>query len=292
MSSIEKAINKLATNKDPAAQPDRESGVSYLLDEASGSHGSRSSLPGSRHEHINLEVLAGLGFLTPTNSQNNALAEEFRNIKRPVLNNAFGKPAEIVANGNLVMVTSALPGEGKTFTSINLAMSIAKEMDKTVLLVDADVSMSGVTQRLGIDTGIGLSDVLRDPNIPLNEVLITTNIPKLTILSAGQDRGYMTELLASENMQHLIADIANRYSDRIIIFDSPPLMVTSESKVLANQMGQIVVVIEADNTPQQAVKDALQLLDSSKAIGLVLNKSSSSGTGYGYGYGYGYGKSR
>ena len=108
----------------------------------------------------------------------------------------------------------------------------------------------------------------------MNEVLINTNIPKLTVLSAGQNRGHMTELLASENMQRLVADIANRYPDRIIIFDSPPLLVTSESKVLASQMGQIIVVVEADKTPQQVVLDALQLLDASKAIGLVLNKSS------------------
>jgi len=185
-----------------------------------------------------------------------------------------------------VLVTSAVPEEGKTYCAINLAISIALEMDRTVLLVDADVVRPSVSPALGLEPGKGLMDVLLDRRINLAEVLWKTDIGKLTLLPAGTAHKHSTEVLASDAMRGLLHEIAERYHDRIIIFDSPPLLAASEASVLATQVGQIVMVVEAGKTTDSAVKDALGRIDSSKVTGLLLNKGEISSPGYGYG-GYG-----
>jgi receptor protein-tyrosine kinase len=207
---------------------------------------------------------------------------------------ANGKGATVVANANMIMVTSSLAGEGKTFTAINLAMSIATEMDKTVLLVDADVAKPDVTSRLGVQAEKGLIDVLLEDDLTLPDVLIRTDIPKLTLLPAGRKHVHSTELLASDGMRQLTVELSSRYPDRIVIFDSPPMCLTSEARVLAGLMGQIVLVVEEGKTSQHSVKQALDMLDSNEIIGVVLNKKKRSKFGgdgqYGrYGY-YGYGQ--
>ena len=277
MSSIEKAIDKLKGN-------DKEEVVPL----------SRMSNPrvdsgnaASRFVNLDLAKLRAAGFVTHDLSANR-IVEEYRNIKRPILQNAFGQNAGSVDLGNLVMVTSAVPDEGKTFTAINLAMSIAREREKTVLLVDADVSKAGISTTLEFDPGIGLSDYLSDTSLSFDQIVIKTNIPKLAFISAGSRRSDMTELLTSVHMKQFANELAGRYPDRVILFDSPPLLVTSEAKVLAECMGQIIVVVEAESTSTHMIKEALNYLDSSKVIGLVLNKNRSvSKAGYGYGYGYG-----
>jgi len=238
----------------------------------------------SRHENINLAKLKKMGIITP-DAERSKIAEEFRLIKRPLLANALGQGAAPIKNGNLIMVTSSLPGEGKSFCSINLAISIALEMDRTVLLVDADVARPRILEYLGLKKdSLGLLDVLRDNKLELADVLIRTNIEKLTILPAGQTYRHATELLASEAMDALLEDMVNRYPDRIIIFDSPPLLSTSEASALATQMGQIVMVVEAEKTPQDAVKEALSRIESCDVIGMLLNKTTSiPGSDY-YGY--------
>ena len=148
-------------------------------------------------------------------------------IKRPLIDNAMGKGATQIENGNLIMITSALPGEGKTYTATNLAMSIAMELDNTVMLVDADVARPNLLKRLGVPPARGLMDVLVDESIELSQVLLRTNVEKLTILPSGTPHPRATELLASDAMINLLADMANRYSYRIIIFDSPPALAAS-----------------------------------------------------------------
>lgn len=210
--------------------------------------------------------------------------EEYRYIKRPLLQNAFGQTRSLVNNGNLVMVSSAVAGEGKTFTSINLSLSIARELDRTVLLIDADVTRQGVSRMLGIEHHRGLTDLLSNPTLGVNDVLITCDVPKLKLLPAGQDHSNVAELLASENMRHLTEEMARRYSDRLILFDAPPLLAASEARVLAGLVGQILLVVEAERTTQFMVQEAVSNLDSSKAIGLVLNKSQQrAGSSYFYG---------
>lgn len=228
------------------------------------------------------------GGVTP-NEEKTQIAEEFRLIKRPLIMNAFNQGAGRVNNGNLIMVTSALAGEGKTFCAINLAMSIATEMDHTVLLVDADVARPSIPRYLGLNAERGLLDVLRDDKLELADVMMRTNVEKLTILTSGKKSRHATELLASQSMSNLLADIAQRYSDRIVIFDSPPLLLTTESQVLATQMGQIVMVVEAETTTQKTVMEALRQIESCDVINLIYNKARAmSGGGY-YGYNYSYG---
>ncbi|MBY0578914.1 MAG: XrtA-associated tyrosine autokinase [Burkholderiales bacterium] len=242
----------------------------------------------SQYREINLEGLRARNIITPHGDHTRS-AEEFRMIKRPLLDNAFDST---IPNGNLIMVTSSLPGEGKTFCTINLAMSIAMELNRTLLLVDADVSKPSVLRQLGITSDKGLLDLLQDKNLKLADVLIRTNIENFSVLPSGRHHKKATELLASEAMAELLQDMAQRYPDRIILFDSPPLLVTTEASVLASHMGQIVMVVEAEKTPQPAVREALSLIDSCDIVGIVLNKTTSiPGAGhYGYGYGYGYGQ--
>ncbi|WP_439535605.1 XrtA-associated tyrosine autokinase [Methyloversatilis sp.] len=244
----------------------------------------------SRRVELDLKRLDEMRIVTPR-SPRSQIAEEFRMIKRPILANARGKGASPVENGNLIMVTSSVPGEGKSFNSINLAMSIAMELDNTVLLVDADVARPSVLNLLGLPPAKGLMDVLLDKTVTLSDVLLRTNIEKLTLLPAGMPHKNATELLASRSMKNLLVEIAHRYPDRIIVFDSPPLMVTTEAPVLAQSMGQLVLVVEAGRTTQTMVKQALAKVASCPVKMLVLNKAryarSDGYYGY-YGYGYGY----
>ena len=254
-----------------------------------GAHLAPHVKPGPKTVQIDLTALGASGYVTP-NAPRSVTTDQYRVIKRPLLDNATGKGASLVANGNLIMVTSALPGEGKSFTAINLAMSLAMEQDHTVMLVDADVTRPSVMSRLGLPPAAGLMDVLRDAKIKLPDVLLRTNIDKLTLLPAGLPHDRATELLASDAMTDLLDEMSKRYSDRIIIFDSPPLLLTTEARVLANHMGQVVVVVRAEKTLQSEVEHALSTIESCPIKLMVLNQVRSHGLGaYGYGYGYGQG---
>lgn len=245
----------------------------------------------SRNVEINLDALAAAGIVTP-NAPRSQIADQFRVVKRPLISNAMGKGASVIANGNLIMVTSALPGEGKSFTAINLALSIATELDYTVMLVDADVARPSVLNVLGLKPSRGLLDLVQDETLDLSDVLLKTNIDKLTVLPSGTPHPRATELLASDAMTRLVEDMGKRYSDRIIIFDSPPLLLTTEARVLASHMGQIVMVVRAEKTLQSDVHHALATIEACPVKLMLLNQANTSfkgGYGYGYGSGYGYG---
>ena len=234
---------------------------------------------------LDLERLGRSGLLVPTQARS-AQAEEFRQIKRPLLKNARSK--EAAANRlSLIMVTSALPGEGKTFCGINLAMSMATEIDMSVLLVDADVIRPEVLQRLGIEAEKGLLDLLTDPNLSFSEVVLKTNIPKLSILPSGRRTNLSTELLASEAMEALLISLANSHPDCVVIFDAPPLLVTSEAKVLASRVGQVVLVVEASKTQRSTVAQAFAAVEQCPIVMSVLNKAHEHSGPHDYGYYYG-----
>lgn len=224
------------------------------------------------HYTFNYEALSRQGFITP-NGDRNSTAEEYRSLKRPLLMNAFGKGAVPVPRGNLVMVVSSLPGEGKTFSALNLAMSMAMEKDKTVLLVDSDVVKLSLTRLLGLEGRPGLQDALGNSETSIGDVIINTDLPNLSLIPAGKARTNSTELLASETMERVCAELSTRYPDRIVLFDAPPILVTNEAKVLSHQMGQILLVVEAGRTLQNVVTEALTHLDENKVIGLLLNKT-------------------
>ncbi len=304
MSSIEKAIERLAktkaTNlkKPDSAKPSpsdnleesrsRSSIDSYEVEARQPpqeqappvSPPEASPRKGKPNQKITLDykALAALGYAVP-DSESKQLAEEYRIIKRPVVMNAFGKGAAPIEHGNLISIASSLPSEGKTFTALNLGMSIASEMDATVLLIDGDVIKASLTKLIGADSNRGLIDLLEDTECKVNDVILDTQNPKLKIIPAGTRSAQSTELLASQAMERLLAELAERYRDRIILFDSPPILATSEASVLNHLMGQVLLVVEAGGTPVDAVKDAISRLDTDKAVGLVLNKSRNSKAG-------------
>jgi exopolysaccharide/PEP-CTERM locus tyrosine autokinase len=232
---------------------------------------------------IDLRPVRQLGFITP-DAPMEQIADEFRVIKRPIIRNALGREGIRVKNGNLVMVTSALPGEGKTFTALNLALSVALEYDNTVLLIDGDVAHPTLPSLLGAPPSPGLLDLLTRDDVDVADALVKTNVEKLTLLLAGSRQRRSTELLASEQMASLLRELATRYPDRIIIFDSPPLLPTTEARVLASLMGQIVMVVAADSTSQHAVTQALGTIESCEIVLMMLNKSSRTDVGTYYGY--------
>jgi receptor protein-tyrosine kinase len=309
MSIIEKAANKIGAIE--SGQPQPAAPTESLIEGAMNRQRSRASdaviaVPAepvrgkaepatsgegfSQTQSINLARLHRMGVVSP-DAEKSQIAEEFRIIKRPLIANAFGQGGARVRNGNMIMVTSSLPGEGKSFCAINLAISMAMEMDRTVLLIDADVAKPRVPEYLGIHADKGLLDVLQDKNLKLSDVMIKTDIAKLTVLPAGRTYKRATELLASDAMTRLVEDIGNRYPDRIILFDSPPLLATSEASVLATHMGQIVMVVEAERTSQEAVREALSHIQSCEVVNMLLNKATPTpGADYYYGYYGSYGK--
>ena len=295
MSSIEKAIERLAKSKaagsakqaDGAkpgsggvvpAQGAQPSTIEALAaDKPAARSGAPAASPSKPNQKLMLDytALAALGYVVP-DSENKQLAEEYRVIKRPVVMNALGKGAAPIEHGNLISIVSSLPSEGKTFTALNLGLSIASEMDATVLLIDGDVIKASLSKLIGADSNRGLIDLLEDPECTVRDVILDTQNPKLKIIPAGTRSAKSNELLASQAMERLLSELAERYSDRVILFDSPPLLATSEASVLSHLMGQVLLVVEAGSTPVDAVKESVARLDTDKAVGLILNKSRNS----------------
>ncbi|TQV76249.1 XrtA-associated tyrosine autokinase [Denitrobaculum tricleocarpae] len=247
------------------------------------------SARGSREVRIDFDRLRHEGILTPDRGRS-LTTEEFRIIKNSVLRNRWQENSNL---HNLIMVTSAVPGEGKTFTAINLAMSISTEKDLTVLLIDGDLSRPSIVKRLGVTANKGLLDLLEDPSLDVGDVILKTNVESLSIIPAGKPNHMSTELLASTRMKRLVEEISKRYPDRIIVFDAPPVLATTESSILARHADQIVFVVEAEGTRRSAVKSALDLISTCPNIGLILNKArpqfgaTQFGSYYGGYYGYG-----
>ncbi len=319
MSVIEKAVDKLEKGSDAGGNSPNGAEVDAKPDSRDQNKSYESALANTETEtgmheqevlsvskpvkrpvadtiHLPFEQLKALGIVTP-DAQRSQIAEEYRGIKRPLLMNIDGRGAAEIDNANLILVTSALPGEGKTFSALNLAISIAMEQDKTVLFVDADVARAKAAALLKVpDDRPGLIDLLQNKGDRISDVILHTDIPNLKIIPAGEAHERSTELLASQSMHKLTQEMSRRYNDRVIVFDSPPLLLTSEANVLANLMGQIVFVVEAEKTSQKTVAEALSHLSDDKVIGLVLNKSRlksrDNQSYYDYGYGYGQGRKR
>lgn len=238
---------------------------------------------------LNGDRLNERGFIYGPDSAHH-IQEEFRHIKRKLLNNAFGLASKTLNNSNLIMISSSHPNEGKTFVAINLALSIALEQDKTVLLVDADVLRPSLHRELEFDSKKGLLEYLLSEVPSLSDIIYSTNIKNLKLIPAGRPHHLTNELLASERMENLAKELAERYPDRIVIFDCPPIIGVTETPVLSDLVGQALVVVEESKTKTDDVKTAVSQLNSDIALGLVMNKTiRSKKDGYGY-YGYGYGR--
>jgi len=217
--------------------------------------------------------------------------EEFRVIKRQVLTNASRTATTGVNDMNrVIMVTSAKPGDGKTYTAINLALSIAYERDLKVLLVDADVYRQSMLGYLGLTADLGWIDLLADRKLTFSDILLHTNIPNLSVLPAGHSHPEVPELLSSRRMGAMVAEMARRYPDRFIIFDTLPCLASSEPGILAGLVGQTIFVVAAHETSRDSVESSLRLINACPSVSLILNKAEPIMTdqfgAYGYGYNY------
>lgn len=292
VSLIEKALEKQSKEKpsdsllDEPVELEQEIGPETTPDTESQSR-PKSDTPSPKNYDIQVDFdyFKAKGMLCPEDSHGQ-MAEEYRLIKRPLLMNAFGKGKSEIEHSNLILITSSLPGEGKTFTAVNLAMSIATERDKTVLLVDADVVKPAASRLFGVSDRPGLIDLLEN-DVTFGDVLLRTDVPKLTLLPSGRRHKHATELLASDAMKKLAQEMSERYPDRVIIFDSPPLLATTQAGVLASHVGQVVLVVEAESTPQYIVQESVSSLSACDVVGCVLNKTKQ-GFGLGYYAYYGY----
>jgi protein-tyrosine kinase len=240
---------------------------------------------------LDTNALRARGYL-PEEGQERQFAEQYRRIKRPLIDKALSGTLS-VGEPRVIMITSALPGDGKTFTSINLAMSMALERDISVLMVDCDVAKRHVSEIVGVKEAPGLLDALVDESLDIESLVMPTNLHGLSILTAGTRVEGTAELLSSNRMRQIISSLCSRVPRRILMLDSPPLLITNEGQALVKIAGQIVLVVRAGHTPRQAVQDAIGLFDAQQAGGLILNQVQVSKDGY-YGYGsygtYGDGK--
>jgi exopolysaccharide/PEP-CTERM locus tyrosine autokinase len=216
------------------------------------------------------------------------LAEEFRLVKRQLLLTARAIEESGGTRSQTILVCSAKPGEGKTFCSINLALSLAAERDVEVLLVDADFAKPDVMARLGLDDGPGLLDALADPAIDVETCIVRTDIPKLSLLPAGTRTNDDTELLTSRRTYQVLDALVSNDPSRIVIFDSPPALAASPASVLAAGVGQVMMVVRADHTGDSDLREAVQLLDGCAHIQLVLNSVTFTPGGARFGSYYGY----
>jgi len=243
----------------------------------------------ARHGTVDRERLAARGMIVP-GAPVTGVAEEYRIVKREIIRNFAGTANRpVVPRGHRVLIASANPGEGKTFSAVNLALSLAVEADHDVLLIDADIAKPSVLEALGLESGPGLMDALADPRLPLGDCLIQTDIPGLKVMPAGTQHMHDTELLASARTEALLAQLEAGAPGRIIILDSPPVLAASPAAVLAGHVGQLIMVVRADETIESALRDAIGLMGACPHIQLLLNgvKFSPGGRRFGTYYGQG-----
>lgn len=219
---------------------------------------------------IDRERLAMQGMLVP-GAAVSTLAEEFRLVKRQLLNTARAIRSEAGDRARMILVSSASPNDGKTFCAINLALSLAAERDMEVLLVDADVAKPDVLKQLGVAERPGLLDALALPGSRIEDYVVATDVPQLSLLPAGARSNQDTELIASDRARELLADLIVANPRRLIVFDSPPVLAASPAATLAHQVGQVMMVVRADKTSENDLRDAVALLDGCEHIQLILN---------------------
>jgi protein-tyrosine kinase len=237
---------------------------------------------------LDMNALRARGYL-PEASMDKPFADHYRRIKRTLIDKAMSGVAA-VGEPLVIMVTSALPGDGKTFTSINLALNMALERDISVLLVDCDVAKRHVSEIVGLKEEAGLLDALADESVDTESLIVQTHLRGLSILPAGKRREATAELLSSNRMRQIVTNLSKRNPRRIVLLDSPPLLITNEGRTLVKIAGQIALVVRAGQTPRHAVQDALGLFDAQQAGGIILNQVQVTRLEGYYGYGsYGYG---
>jgi protein-tyrosine kinase len=243
---------------------------------------------GGQVQSIDRDKLVEGGYLIPDGPVT-GISEEFRIVKRQLLRTAAGQDGSAVRHGERILVCSAHPGEGKTFCTVNLALSMAAEKDIDVLLVDADFAKPNILAALGLSGGEGLMDALTNPAIAVEDCVIRTDLPNLSVLPAGRRANNDSEYLASARTQKVLDALTLGRPGRMLLFDSPPILAASPASVLATHVGQALMVVRADKTSESALRDALGLMQGCDNVRLLLNgvKFSASGRRFGAYYGQG-----
>jgi len=267
----EAAVSKVGLNPQPAGEPQVQNTAPDSAQQKKPETPQESRVNEGSVE-IDFDRLGRLGYVLPDGDANARLVKQFQAIKRPLIQKAFRAGQAEARNNNSVVVTSAKPGEGKSFVAINLAMSIASERDLKVMLLDGDLYNQGLPDMLGIKVGMGLTDLLLDDHLDVSKVLLATNVPNLAFLPAGREHPKCTELLSSQRMIQLMGEMTARYTNRIIVVNAPPILATTEAVALASHAGQVVMVVEQDRTGWRYVERSLALLSNGPDIGFVLNK--------------------
>jgi exopolysaccharide/PEP-CTERM locus tyrosine autokinase len=210
-------------------------------------------------------------------------AEQFKILRTNILFPLAGNPPRSI------LVTSTAPGEGKTFAAANLAISIALNINRYVLLIDADLRRPQMHARFGFPSVSGLSDYLAEGR-PLSTLLLHTKVEKLTLLPAGAPPSNPSELISSERMANLLTEVTARYPDRLVLIDAPPPAMAAETGVLARQVDGILVVVRYGSTRREALADLVNRVGEKKILGSIVNRVETADSRY-YGYKYaGYGK--
>jgi protein-tyrosine kinase len=289
VSLIENALEKLRRVSEPGAVPSVVTPLSVVGTAGSAKEPTLVAPPPISYVlkriSIDAKKLREAGYL-PDEGLERRFADHYRQIKRPLIERAQAGDACM----RQILVSSALPGDGKTFTSLNLALSMARERDVSVLLVDADAPRAHISEVLGIRGERGLLDALSDESLDVESLIVETDVRGLEILPAGKFVENATELFASAKMDQIAARLSARNAKRLIVFDSAPLLASSEARALLRVPGQVVLVVRIDVTPQRAVLEAAAHVDKKKLQGLIINHTPfRAGAGY-YGYGeYGQG---
>ena len=285
MTLVERTIEKMrraAAEQRPSAETRPVGSLVTEPPKVADTPGAPPAAP-SRSIAVNREALREAGYL-PETEVDRRFADHYRQIKRPLISAALAAPEAVPGSPRLIMMASALPGDGKTFTSINLALSMARERDVSVVLVDCDTPKPHVSRIFGVDNEPGLLDALGDASTDIESLVLPTDVGGLSILPAGTTHDGATEMLASARMAAVVTRLIARNPRRVVLFDSPPLLVSSESRALSSIAGQVVLVVRSGHTPNQAVLDALDQLGD-RPVALVLNQGRVSLTGGYYGYG-------
>jgi protein-tyrosine kinase len=290
MSFMEKSVPKAARAGSAGgasasgARPMPVASVEEMSPDIALLSGTAAAMESGRFVKIDRKRLRAAGFV-PDEIQERRFADQYRRIKRPMLMQVQALSAAHAPGARLIMMASALPGDGKTFTSINLALSMARERDISVLIIDGDVAKPHISRIFGLEREPGLLDALANDAIDVESLVLPTDVPGLSMLPAGRFQESATELLASARMDEVTTRLTARDPKRIVLLDSPPLLLSSESRALVEISGQVGLVVRAGKTPRQAVTEAIECIGANKPMGLILNQSLlAQSEGY-YGYG-------
>jgi protein-tyrosine kinase len=263
---------------DPAPEADAApfgaADVDGLTDGPQAEAGPHTLMPGDEgaaQPFVDMTSLFRAGMID-WNRVRSRVSEEFRLVQRQIVRTAFTAAGAEPGFSNLLMITSSIPGEGKSFTALNLAACIARQRDHHVLLIDIDSKRDSFCMALGLGDSPGLLDLAANPELEATQVMARTAIENLSVLPIGIERDLGPELFASKQMTKLIQAIGRRYADRLIVLDAPPTLSTSDPAALAPIVGQVLFVVEAERTQREEVVSSLDLLQACPTITLLLNK--------------------